>query len=550
MSDPVATIAIQAKSTGLAAQLAEARAKFGRFADGVSNILTKPIGKKKKGEGFGQMLQVAGGNLLSGAASKATGYIEDVAKSTLDFDDKLARLQITADATPESMGAFADSVRDASNATGKSKNEILEAASSYVALTGDMDTARASTMTWAKVAQATNSTVADIASTAAAMSQNMAIGPKDMEATFSALANQGKKGAIELKDLAGLMSQIAPQWAMFSKGKGVEGVRDLGAALQVVKRGFGGDASETVTGLQALLTSLVKNAERFKEGGVKGIFKTGKGGKKELADVFTIVDAIAKSKLMKDPTALEKAFGRVEAYRAFVQLSQNRKVLDDLVEAGKDNNVIQRDFGTYMNTTAGKTAAAFEKLKNTVAEAFTPERIEKFAGLLGKIVSFAADAAGYFDHLLGSDAGVQGTTENYLVEHANTGDEGDRDEMIALARKAVHGDLMAQTQLGIKATGNYALGDAQRNAVLEGARKYLKSEGLDQVDASAVDQVTQTTRTAAAKAGGGADVAAAIRDGFKGLAQSDFFKPLLQIDGKEVATAAKKSNVHHQGVKR
>jgi len=301
------------------------------------------------------------------------------------------------------MRDFSNSVNDASRNTGLSRNEILSAASAYVALTGDMDTARASTGTWAKIAQATGSTVSDIAQTAAALSQQMGIGPAQMEETFSALAQQGKAGAIELKDLAGVMSQIAPMWGLFKGGKGVDGVRELGAALQIVKRGFGGDAGETVTGLQGLLVSLQKNAGRFKAHGIK-IFDVDKNGKETMRGVFDIVDAISKSDLVKHPDVMEKAFGRVEAYRAYLQLVQNRDVLHKFVDESRDAGLIQRDFDTYMESSSAKLDKSWNAVKLAVAETFTPERIAKFA----EAVSGLADKLGPVVDLVGKIADGMG----------------------------------------------------------------------------------------------------------------------------------------------
>ena len=337
------------------------------------------LGTVKDGIGLGLGLQAAGG---------LTGMASDV----LDYEKALTRLQITANASPTAIRAFSKTVEEASLNTGIGRNEILSAAAAYVALTGDMDTASASTATWAKIAAATGSTVADIAQTAAALSQQMGIGPAEMEATFSALAQQGKAGAIELKDLAGTMSQIAPMWAMFKGGQGIQGVRELGAALQVVKRGFGGDAGETVTGLQGLLVSLQKNAKRFSGAGIR-VFDTDKNGKQSMRDVFSIVDAISKSDLVNHPDLLEKAFGRVEAYRAYLQLSQNRDVLEKFVRDSSDAGLIQRDFGTYMESSSAKIERAWNEIKLAVASAFTPERIKAFADGLsfaaGKIMEVA-----------------------------------------------------------------------------------------------------------------------------------------------------------------
>lgn len=571
MGSPVASVEIQAKSAGLSAQLREARAKFGAFADGTAQLFIDAANKqKKKGlfgiggkKGIGDMIGVAGGNLMASGVQKVTSVLEDSAKSAFTYQEKLTRLQILANDTPASMEAFSGSVKNASEITGKSKEEILDAASAYVALTGDMNVARASTLTWAKVAQATNSTVSDISQTAAAMSQNMKIGPEEMEAVFSSLNVQGKLGAIELKDLASHLSTIAPQWAMFGSGTGVKGVRDLGAALQIVKRGFGGDAGETVTGLQGLLTALVKNAARFEGAGVKGLFHTDKNGKKELNDVFSIVSAIGNSKLMKDPTALEKAFGRVEAYRAFIQLHENREELQKMSDAGQDAGSIQRDLDTYMQSAAGRTAKAMEHLKNTIAEAFTPERIEKFAAVLEKVTDGLATTFGAFEHFFGGPTKEQGAGEaaRDFVAQANpeTGESAEsNDAAVRRAKRVLEAkndeDLRVSEQDEFTRTGHlgFTAGktqtDIQRYGGLEGykagAKTFLESQGgADKSYLDSNDQGNVIKRFVSnAKPLTANDIATAVASALKSVNLQ------VLIDGKPIATAVKNSPVHRHGV--
>jgi hypothetical protein len=409
-----AEVEVTATSKNLGARLREARSKFGAFAGELKkNVFGKDMMEKGFwGKGGAQMV----GNLGSSAASSAGGYIADQAKGVWSYNDALTRLQITAEKTPEEMKAFSVSVKEASDRTGIGKDKILAASAAYVALTGDMDGAAKSTGMWANVAQATNSSIDDIAKTAAALSQNSKVGPEDMEAAFAALAIQGKKGAIELKDLASQMSTIAPQWAMFKGGTGVEGVKQLGAALQIVKRGFGGDAGETITGLQGMLTALVKNSARFKAGGVK-IFDTDKNGNKTMRNVLDIVNDISNSKLVKDPQKLEKAFGRVEAYRAFIQLRENKGALDDLIKTSGDVGVIQRDLGTYMQSDAGRVGVAYERMKNAIADAFTPERINAFVNAVEALadkIGPVVDAVGKIGGALGSIYGAGQTMRGWV----------------------------------------------------------------------------------------------------------------------------------------
>jgi TP901 family phage tail tape measure protein len=330
----------------------------------------------------------AGGSVAGGAANMIGGQLVEGVQGAIvevrDYEKALTRLQITAETTPGAMQDLSRSITKTSDATGIGRNDILQASSAFVAMGGSIDVARSSTATWAKIAQGTDTTIQDVVSSAVAMNKQLGIGGGDMEEAFSAVAAQAKRGNIELKDMAGELAQIAPQWAEFKEGKGVGGLRELGAALQVVKGGFDGDAGETIVGLQSLLTALKKNATKFGAEGIK-VFDKGKGGAKELRNVFDIVDAISKSKLAKDPELLQDIFGRTEAVRAYQQMALNRAELTKLVEVSKDGLVIQRDFDAYMSSSSGRMEQSWTRVKNLVASIFTPERIEAFAGAIEQL---------------------------------------------------------------------------------------------------------------------------------------------------------------------
>lgn len=383
-----ATVEIQAKANGLRAQLREIRAQFSTFADNVGGLMKKGFGaawkagfgRKAKGqdEGFFRgAAKTAVGNMMSSGIEKATSKLVEIGSSTLDFEEKLTRLQIQAGETPQVMRAFADSITKASDETGIGRDKILDGANAFVTLTGDMKTAKASAGLFAKIGQATGTSIDDIATASAAASQNLGITSDQFESLFDTMTGQGKAGAIELKDMASELSTIAPQWAQFAGGKGLRGARELGAAMQIVKKGFGGDAGETTVGIQNFLTAVQKKGARFGDLGVGSFFTKTKDGKRDLKSVFEIVDQISKKNLGKDQ--LVKAFGSVEAYRAYLQLRDNREELDKLAESTQYAGTIQRDFNTYMDSSSGKLAKAWEQMKNAIASTFTPERIQKFA---------------------------------------------------------------------------------------------------------------------------------------------------------------------------
>lgn len=391
-----ALIAIGADSKQLDKDIAEARKKLKGFKDGA-----KKLGGKVLGAGKGILGTVMGGFGIQGAEG-----ITSLVSGVFDLEDGLSRFQIATSKTNAEMSAFRAQILGVSKATGVSAADILNGAQSYVDLTGDVKGAQAAMSSFARISQASGATVADVAAAAAAMQQSLGIDSKDIEAVFSGMIMQGKAGAVSLKDFAKELSALAPRWAKFAGGSTAEGVAQMGAAFQVARQGFG-SASEAATGLEALMGAITQNAGKFEKAGVK-IFSKSKNGTKSLRSFDQIIASIGNSKLMKDPTALAKAFGSKEAAQAFDMLKRARSQMDatsgkslwqSLIDAGKDTGAVQRDLDTRLQSTAGKLQLAFNTLKVAVAEAFTPERIEKFVSALGKALAFAAKLVGYIEKI-------------------------------------------------------------------------------------------------------------------------------------------------------
>lgn len=291
-------------------------------------------------------------NIGMGLAGMASGIIHD----SINLDSALTRFGISAKLTTEQLNTYRGELAGVSRDTGIAQEELLRGAAAYVALTGDAEGATSATALFAKVALATGASMEDISSTAAALKQNLKIDPKDFEAAFSALNVQGKEGAVELKDLASELAGLAPTFSQFKGGTGVTGLADLGAALQVVRQGFG-STSEAATGLQSLMVALVKNAGKFKKAGIQVFEKDGKTVK----NFLDIVDEIQKKGF--NATALTKLFGRDEARRAFQQIVDNRDQVEKLGVAAKDTDSINRDAATFQESSSARINKSLNSLK-------------------------------------------------------------------------------------------------------------------------------------------------------------------------------------------
>lgn len=406
-----ATIGIKADSKALDADLASAKKKLRGFA----GVVDKINGGKKMGKVWGGA-KGAVVNAVGGATAMASSAFVDAAVSVIDFERNLTRLQIAAGKSTADMDKIRASIYEVSRATGISTAAVLEGTQTYVDLTGDVDGATAAMSAFARISQASGASVSDVATATAALKESMQLDPKDIEAAFSGLIMQGKAGAVSLKDFAGELSRLAPQFAAFG-GSGLKGIADLGASLQVIRKGFG-SADQAAVGMQNLMTSLTMNAKKFSAAGVK-IFKVGKGGKKEFRGWLDIIDQIDHSKLANSPDLLAQAFGSSEASRAFNMLRANRGELEKIYEVGLDVNAVERDRATFMASNAGRIEIAMNNMKLAIAEAMTPERIEAFVNGLERAAKFAGGIADSIGSFMENVSGKAGETDNpYYYENA------------------------------------------------------------------------------------------------------------------------------------
>ncbi len=386
MGSPRAQIEVTASSNRLTSGLAAARSKVMKWAGAVGRTIKGISGNSTVG------------NVVGNLAGKGMDYLASQAGEVMDFEKAITRFGIAANQTPEKLAAMRKQIAEVSAETAIGRDQIMSAAQTYVDLTGDAAGASTAMRTFARISQASGSSMDDVATAAASMQMSMKLDASQIEAVFSGLIAQGKMGAVSLKDMAGELSTLGPAMAKFKGGTGADGIRAMGAAFQVVRQGAG-SAAEANTQLQSVITGVISHAKKFEKAGVKIYDKDPKTGVKTLRSFASIIDSISKSKLMANPTALGDAFGRTEALAAFNTLSKNKALFDELLVAGQDNTAVQKDLATYMESSAGKMDKAFNGLKLAVAEALTPERIDSFVAALTKVVDALVKIIGYVEKL-------------------------------------------------------------------------------------------------------------------------------------------------------
>lgn len=302
---------------------------------------------------------------VAGAAAIMFGV-----KDALEFDTSVVRLERAGNGKLGTLDEIRDKVLDVSDATSIMKEDVIQGAGSFIALTGDAETAIDQLETFARVSLATGASMDDVSRSGAAMSQSMGIVGEDFEQAFSILIASGKAGAVELKDVAQVMAKLSAVSATFAEGQGLDALAETGAALQLVVRAYGGNASEGSNALSKLMSSMVKAAPELKKLGVDvfGFDENGKQFKRRFSD---IIKDISKTTLANDETALQKLLGSKEALAAFNQLTILKGEWSELTGVTRDSTDAVTDYATVSKSAPIQVAKAWNRFKNMLVRVFS-----------------------------------------------------------------------------------------------------------------------------------------------------------------------------------
>jgi len=398
MSSRTAEIEISASSARLPAALRAAAKMVVSFAQQTKNVLAK-LHLAPKENDKRNWVGHAAGNVVGTMATRGIDMLVDQGKAVFDFNDALVRFGISARQTPAQLDEIARAARQTSSEIGIDAREVLKAGRSYVDLAGAQNFTIAKMNLLARAAQATGSSTSDLAGMMYQLTRSMSVPDTEMEDTMGGLINQAKDGAIEAKQMAAEFAAILPLFKRFGV-VGREGTIQAGAMFQIMRDGAN-SASEAGTMIQRVYAGIQSYAPRFEKEGIQIYSKElDKLGRKVLLPFSVIFKNIQGSEAMKDPARVKKMFGRTEGWRGMLLGDEAAREfakieggaegavsrLQALEIAGRANGVIFQDMGTYADSSAGRMVIAFERMKNAVAEAFTPERIEKFVSVIESMV--------------------------------------------------------------------------------------------------------------------------------------------------------------------
>jgi TP901 family phage tail tape measure protein len=195
-----------------------------------------------------------------------------------------------------------------------------------------------------KAATAYGSDIDDVARASFAVADNLKVPFEQSARAIDIMANAGKAGAFELKDMAGFF----PALTAAAQGLGQTGapaVADLAAALQITRKGAG-DASTAANNLQNLMAKITAPAtvKKFKDLGVDLPAALNKAYAEGKTPIEAISELVNKT-LGGDMSRLGQLFEDMQVQQALRPLIANldlyRKIRSDALNASGE---VERDY--------------------------------------------------------------------------------------------------------------------------------------------------------------------------------------------------------------
>lgn len=366
--------------------LAMAMAELKRFAGAVGGPLKRALTPQH----FGRDLR----NYAKLGALGAGYALVQAGKNALAFEESLVGLRVASQHTVGSLEDVKKRVLEVSNSTGVAKETVTAIARQFVQVTGDGKGAMQMLERLTRSMVAAEAPAEDIATAAAAMSQQLGLAPDQMEKAFSIVSTAGKLGKVELKDFAGMFASTGALYKQFGDSQSLRGLSAISSALQFVAQDFG-TPDEAAHGLQQMMGTLIAQAGKLKKVGVDIYEKDPKTGAERLKALSQIVSEIKDKNF--NASELADAIGRrKEAGLALRALMRNRDAWFAMAKQIEAANNITEDYEEQQTSSAAKARKAWTQTKNAIEAAFTPERIE----IIARAVSYLARIVGGLFNIL------------------------------------------------------------------------------------------------------------------------------------------------------
>lgn len=351
------------------------------------------------------------------------------AKKSMEFDKALTQLSIQGHLTGKGQADLRRQILKTATATGVSRDALREYAQGVTDATGNVQLAQDAMTAVAKAAQVTGADLNGLGTLVSDASMKFNILGKDAGSALSIMIQQGEMGRYTLNEMA-RTGATAMSVAGIAGMEGADGLREMGAMMQIIRQGFG-SAEEAATGFKTMVTKLYgPETERKLAKLGEGISIRGKSGElRKFGDIF--LDVLRESK--GDAAVLTDIFGT----RGILGTANFAKIMRDnggsveavTKELNRFRNVSGsgRDLHQKYNrmldsgTLAGeKLSASWEKFVSTAMSERNINTLAEAIDNLSISMNWTADMMDEWRNILGYDKPKKKTDEE-MAKYSQAG---------------------------------------------------------------------------------------------------------------------------------
>lgn len=348
------------------------------------------------------MAKVGAGLTAAGAGLAYKLGIPQAIPEAIELEHQLRELGNVGQLTAEQLNIMDKRLGSISKNTNQMRSEITEGLNVLVASGIEPMAALDYMDVIGRTSTAAQAEIVDISKTAFAVTDNLKVNVRDLGKTMNILAQAGKEGRFELKDMSAAFPSLTAGASMLGM-RGVPAVAQLGAALQVAMKGAG-SAPEAATNFESFLQAITSPmaVNRFKElYGVdlpRFLTKVAEEQKDPIEEMVILINRLTGGDVFK----VSEIFRNKTDLNFLKPMMQN---LDEYrrikVSALGANGVMDEDFNNMMKTTSEQ----FKLLKINMKELVFPhlkEPLQKVNEILAKINQNPLLQKGLFGAIIGS----------------------------------------------------------------------------------------------------------------------------------------------------
>ena len=289
-------------------------------------------------------------------------------KGLTAFEDRLVDFGNVAGIYGDNLAKIETDLRALGPQVNKTAGEMLAALEYLVGKGLSPEQGMAALRAVGMTATATKAEVEDMAAAGYAVLDNLRVPVEQLQLAFDAMAQAGKNGGFELKDMA----QYFPMLTASAQALGMDGVdavAELAAALQIAMKGAG-DPSTAANNMQNFLLKLSspETVKRFEKLGVD-IKKEFEIAEKNGVSVFEHMLQRIREITGGDPFKIGELFGDQQVLNFLKPLMANMDEFREIRNAAmKSAGVNERDFQRVMATGAASAKQLVVQLDNLLSK--------------------------------------------------------------------------------------------------------------------------------------------------------------------------------------